>query len=158
MKCAGLITRLEGKGSVTRFHKNVCCFILLAMVQVFSGSAHSQGTKLAFAKFDSGSISGIVRDGDGKGVAGATVTLTSHSASSATFHATSSPTGEYRFGGLSDAEYALNAELAGYSTGGGRVIQISQGASVTSADITIIRGSVKGAEPGAKSTAHHARF
>ena len=95
---------------------------------------------------DMGSISGAVRDGDGKGLAGASVTLTSHSGSAGISHATSGPTGEYHFSGLSDGEYSLGAELAGYTTGGGRVVQVTPESNNSTVDLVLIRSSAKVAE------------
>ena len=95
---------------------------------------------------DLGSISGVVRDGDGKGLAGASVTLTSHSATSGLAHATSGPAGEYRFGGLGEGEYSLGAEMAGYSSGGNRVVQVTPESNNSTVDLVLIRTSAKPAE------------
>ncbi len=103
-------------------------------------------TPLVAMRLDMGSISGVLRDGEGKGLAGASVTLTSHSASSGITHATSGPTGEYHFSGLGDGEYALAAELAGYTSGGGRVVQLSPEANNSNVDLVLIRSSARAAQ------------
>jgi hypothetical protein len=92
---------------------------------------------------DGGSVSGVVRDGEGKGIAGASVTLTSHSATAGSSRATSGPAGEYHFDGLSEGEYSLGAEMAGYASGGGRVIQVTQSANSSTVDLVLIRNATK---------------
>jgi hypothetical protein len=92
---------------------------------------------------DSGSIGGFVRDGEGKAVAGASVSLTSHSATPGITHSTSGPAGEYHFAGLSDGEYSLGAEMAGYAAGGIRVVQVTQESNAATVDLVLIRNSAR---------------
>jgi hypothetical protein len=92
---------------------------------------------------DSGTVCGFIRDGEGKALAGASVTLTSHSEASGISHATSGPTGEYRFSGLSDGEYSVGAEMAGYAAAGGRTVQVTAESNTATVDLVLIRTSAK---------------
>jgi hypothetical protein len=140
LSSANKISATEGYAGVKSLARSLMSLILLLLLGC------PAATPLVALRIDMGSISGVVRDGDGKGLAGASVTLTSHSASSGITHATSGPAGEYHFSGLGDGEYSLAAELAGYTTGGGRVVQLTPEANNTNVDLVLIRSSAKAAE------------
>jgi tetratricopeptide (TPR) repeat protein len=62
------------------------------------------------------SLTGFVRDGEGKPLAGATVKLTWNRGAPFNLQTVSSPSGEYRFAGLAYGDYTLATELSGYTS------------------------------------------
>ncbi len=92
---------------------------------------------------DAGSVCGVVRDLDGRAVAGANVTLSSHSAGSSQMHTSSGPAGEYRFSGLTEGEYTLGVEMEGYAAPTPRVVQITPEANSVTVDLVLVRSSRK---------------
>jgi hypothetical protein len=81
-------------------------FVVLAVLLVFSGSAFAQGR---------GQIGGIVTDGTGAVVKGATVTAT-RNGTGATSTTITDGSGVYVFPSLPPAEYTLKAAASGFST------------------------------------------
>jgi hypothetical protein len=90
---------------------------------------------------DGGTICGVIRDEDGKALAGAAVTLTNHSGSNSVNHATSGPAGEYRFSGLTEGDYTVGAELNGYAAATGRAVQITQESNTATVDLILVKNS-----------------
>jgi tetratricopeptide (TPR) repeat protein len=84
-------------------------------------------------------LSGIVRDGAGKPLSGARITLTSRQIPLSTNQTTSGPSGEYRFAGLAAGEYTVAAELSGYAAGAPTVVHIQPASAQVTADLIITR-------------------
>jgi hypothetical protein len=128
----------KGNKAMRRLAGDLSRLTILLVLLTWPGAMTLMGLKI-----DSGTISGVVRDGEGKGLAGASVTLTSHSATAGISHATTGPTGEYRFSGLADGEYAVGAEMVGYTTGGGRTVQVTPESNTATVDLVLLRSSAK---------------
>jgi tetratricopeptide (TPR) repeat protein len=90
-------------------------------------------------------LSGIVRDGDGKALAGARVSLSGRQTPPHEDRTISGPTGEYRFVGLAVGDYSLTAELSGYTASSAAPIHISAASTSVIADLALIRISMSAA-------------
>src|SRR5580693_8651598 len=85
--------------------KSACLFVLFLLSAVYSVLSAAPGA----------SVSGVVRDPQGRAVAGASLELYSRSASIST-NTTSDSSGSYHFDGLAPGDYILRAEAAGFAT------------------------------------------
>jgi tetratricopeptide (TPR) repeat protein len=94
------------------------------------------------AAADAGSLSGIVRDGEGKPLAGVRIALTGSQTPPSTNQAVSGPTGEYRIAGLAAGEYTLSGELGGYVSPAPQVVRIPPTSVPVTADLTLTRSAV----------------
>jgi tetratricopeptide (TPR) repeat protein len=95
-----------------------------------------------------GTISGSVRDGDGKPLSGVSITLFGPQNHQAAYRVRSGSSGDYRFTQLPDGEYSLSAELSGYATTTPLKVRIQSGIASVVADLTLIR-TFSATEPGA---------
>ncbi|HXA64354.1 MAG TPA: TonB-dependent receptor [Bryobacteraceae bacterium] len=85
--------------------RTVCLFLLLALSTEHSVLRAAQGA----------SLSGVVRDPQGRAVAGASLSLFSRTAS-VSVNTVSDYSGSYHFDGLAPGDYILRAEAAGFAT------------------------------------------
>jgi tetratricopeptide (TPR) repeat protein len=102
---------------------------------------------------DSGVLSGTVRDADGKPLAGATVSLSSSQTPPVEVHATSDPSGEYRFTGLALGDYSIAAELSGYTASSPAVVHILSASMPVVADLKLVKTSTPAAATDADASA-----
>jgi Carboxypeptidase regulatory-like domain len=117
-----------------RFNLSLLRFLSFSLFLTFSGMA-------ARAQSDRGTIAGTVLDSSGGVVANAKVTATD-TATSATYSATTGPTGGYRLYDLRVAVYSVSVSAPGFKTVDktGVVVQIN---SVSSLDFSLELGDVK---------------
>src|SRR6267378_1245553 len=117
-----------------RFNLSLLRFLSFSLLLAFSGMA-------ARSQSDRGTIAGTVLDSSGGVVANANVTATD-SATSATYSATTGPTGGYRLYDLRVGVYSVNVSAPGFKTVDktGVVVQINSTASL---DFSLQPGDVK---------------
>ena len=94
----------------------------------------------AFAQIGGGQISGLVADGAGGVLPGATVTAT-HSSTGATRSAVTSSAGLYALGGLRPGEYRVDVELSGFRSARREGIRVETG-TTRQLDVVLMVGGL----------------
>jgi tetratricopeptide (TPR) repeat protein len=94
---------------------------------------------LAASASDSGTISGVVRDAEGKPLAGAAIIIVGHRVPPFSKQTTSSAAGEYRFTDLVAGDYTIRAEADGYAANASPYVHIPLALDAASIDIALTR-------------------
>jgi hypothetical protein len=97
-------------------------------------------TSLCAAAADSGTISGVVRDEQGKALSGVTVKLNGKVSTM------SGPSGDYRFSNLALGAYKIAALLDGCTMASSPVVSVTSASIAVTADLTLMRTSSTSAQ------------
>jgi len=105
-----------------------CCLLVLLLAARPAAAA------------DAGTITGVVRNGDGKPLGGARVTLNGGRNATARDMSTSA-TGQFHFEGLAAGDYVLVAELPGFTSRASTMVHLESSTSTASAELILLRAT-----------------